>query len=115
MCSFAFVANSLDPIGESTDFHVAAQLRWVGRVRSLRGSAPDGTGNLYGTTYEGGNVGYGTVFKLDTSGTETVLYSFADTTTDGGYPYARLVRDTDGNIYGTTVSGGSSHYERCSS
>ena len=69
----------------------------------------DGSGNLYGTTAYGGNTacsyGCGTVFKLDSTGKETVLHEFAGT--DGAYPAGGLVMDASGNLYGTTVSGGS--------
>ena len=65
----------------------------------------DSAGNLYGTTIFGGASGKGTVFKVDATGVETVLYSFTDGV-DGGYPWAGLVRDAAGNLYGTTVSGG---------
>lgn len=65
----------------------------------------DAAGNLYGTTPYGGTAGYGTVFKLDTSGTETVLHSFTGAT-DGAHPYDALVRDVAGNLYGTTAGGG---------
>jgi uncharacterized repeat protein (TIGR03803 family) len=68
----------------------------------------DSAGNLYGTTQNGGTDGHGTVFKLDTTGTETVLHSFANGPTDGGYPSAGLIRDAAGNLYGTTPSGGTS-------
>ena len=65
-----------------------------------------GAGNLYGTTtYYGGAFLWGTVFKLDTTGEETVLYSFTGGT-DGGYPVGGLLRDSAGNLYGTTVDGG---------
>jgi uncharacterized repeat protein (TIGR03803 family) len=65
------------------------------------------TGNLlYGTTSAGGASGYGTVFKLDTAGsTYSVLYSFSGKA-DGGNPYAGLVLDPAGNLYGTASSGG---------
>jgi uncharacterized repeat protein (TIGR03803 family) len=66
----------------------------------------DSAGNLYGTTYSGGAFGFGTVFKIDTSTNETVLYSFAGAT-DGANPVAGVVRDNAGNLYGTTPSGGS--------
>jgi uncharacterized repeat protein (TIGR03803 family) len=68
----------------------------------------DGSGNLYGTTVYGGNddcnptSGCGTVFKVDTGGTETVLHSFAGGSTDGCYPTGGLIRDKAGNLYGTT-------------
>jgi uncharacterized repeat protein (TIGR03803 family) len=75
----------------------------------------DLAGNLYGTTGNGGsNGGYGTVFKLtpqgDGSWKETVLYSFEFDGKDGVGPYAALVFDPAGNLYGTTVSGGSNAY-----
>lgn len=65
----------------------------------------DAEGNLYGTTEYGGAFGYGTVFKLDPTGIETVLYSFS-AGMDGAFPIAGLVRDATGNLYGTTVDGG---------
>jgi uncharacterized repeat protein (TIGR03803 family) len=65
----------------------------------------DAAGNLYGTTEGGGVGGYGAVFKLDTRGQETVLYSFTGSP-DGAYPLAGLIRDAAGNLYGTTSSGG---------
>jgi uncharacterized repeat protein (TIGR03803 family) len=72
----------------------------------------DKAGNLYGTTYWGGSgyYPYGEVFKVDTSGTKTVLYSFcsAQNCVDGAYPYGGLIRDKAGNLYGTTLNGGSS-------
>jgi uncharacterized repeat protein (TIGR03803 family) len=65
----------------------------------------DGAGNLYGTTMRGGAFGYGTVFKLDSAGNESVLYSFTGGA-DGGNPVAALVQDTAGNLYGTASFGG---------
>jgi uncharacterized repeat protein (TIGR03803 family) len=67
----------------------------------------DSAGNFYGTTNGGGAAGAGVVFKLDSSGNETVLYSFSGGA-DGGYPLAGLIRDSDGNFYGTTNGGGAS-------
>jgi uncharacterized repeat protein (TIGR03803 family) len=68
----------------------------------------DAAGNLYGTTIEGGGSNEGTVFKLDTTGAETVLHSFTGAPLDGKYPNAGLVRDAVGNLYGTTYLGGTS-------
>ncbi|HEV2379549.1 MAG TPA: choice-of-anchor tandem repeat GloVer-containing protein [Terriglobia bacterium] len=65
----------------------------------------DSAGTLYGTTAAGG-LGYGTVFKVDQSGHETVLFSFTGGM-DGASPYDGLVRDEAGNLYGTTLYGGS--------
>ncbi|HXY07652.1 MAG TPA: choice-of-anchor tandem repeat GloVer-containing protein [Terriglobales bacterium] len=69
----------------------------------------DRDGNLYGTTAGGGSSTWGTVFKLDTSGKETVLHNFTNTP-DGAAPRAGLVRGKEGNLYGTTIVGGSSGY-----
>lgn len=66
----------------------------------------DAAGNLYGTTELGGSSDLGTVFKLDSSGNETVLHSFSGTARSGRYPVAGLVRDAAGNLYGTTERGG---------
>jgi uncharacterized repeat protein (TIGR03803 family) len=69
----------------------------------------DSAGNLYGTTYFGGTNDDGVVFKLDASGKETVLHSFTGGA-DGEFPYAGLVRDSSGNLYGTTQAGGARCY-----
>jgi uncharacterized repeat protein (TIGR03803 family) len=66
----------------------------------------DSLGNLYGTTGSGGAYNYGTVFKLTSSGTESVLHSFSLTDTNGFSPEAGLVRDSRGNLYGTAEAGG---------
>jgi uncharacterized repeat protein (TIGR03803 family) len=65
----------------------------------------DAAGNLYGTTEYGGAYGYGSVFKLTPSGTETILHSFDLNGTDGAHPIARLVLYRR-NLYGTTADGG---------
>ena len=70
----------------------------------------DGQGNLYGTTFAGGDGGQtglqeGVIFKMDPEGNETVLYSFTGLS-DGGEPTAGLTRDPAGNLYGTTYYGG---------
>lgn len=67
---------------------------------------PDG--NFYGTTYEGGAFGYGSVFRVTTNGVLTDLVDF--NTVNGSYPYAGLVSDTNGNFYGTTQHGGTPGY-----
>jgi uncharacterized repeat protein (TIGR03803 family) len=80
--------------GGSGGFHVSDLVR-------------DKDGNLYGTTYGGGDSGVGVVFKVDLAGRETVLHSFTGAA-DGGQPFAALVRDEEGNLYGTSTGGGAS-------
>jgi uncharacterized repeat protein (TIGR03803 family) len=70
----------------------------------------DRAGNLYGTTIRGGALGFGVVFKLDTAGTETVLHNFGGAPADGASPYAGVILDSAGNLYGTTQLGGASGY-----
>jgi len=62
-------------------------------------------GDFYGTTTVGGAgfLAYGTVFKITPAGALSTLYSFGSQSGDGGVPYAWLVQDTDGNLYGTTA------------
>src|SRR5215471_8849761 len=65
----------------------------------------DQAGNLYGTSVQGGASSSGTVFQVTTAGVHTVLYSFTGGT-DGGEPYKGVTLDAQGNLYGTTVTGG---------
>lgn len=67
----------------------------------------DNTGNLYGTTFKGGQFALGTIFQLQPSGsswTESVLYSFTGQD-DGDGPIGGLVVDPSGNLLGTTADG----------
>ena len=78
----------------------------------IAGLVFDSAGNLYGTTVYGGTYGYGTVFKLSPTAsgnwTETTLHNFNRDGTDGAYPgTGGLIFDASGNLYGTTVTGGS--------
>ena len=61
---------------------------------------------LLDPTRNGGASDKGTVFKLDTAGGETLLHSFRGGATDGALPMAGSVRDSAGNLYGTTSIGG---------
>jgi uncharacterized repeat protein (TIGR03803 family) len=70
------------------------------------GLIEDAAGDLYGTTGYGGASGNGTVYKLSKSGKETILHSF--TGADGQYPFGNLLRDSAGTLYGTTSMGGTS-------
>jgi uncharacterized repeat protein (TIGR03803 family) len=106
-----------------TVFELAPQLGggWTEKVLHSFGDATDGdfvfggllidsSGNLYGTTALGGTVGYGTVFKLSPASgggwAETILYNFGSDSKDGQSPYAGLIFDTSGNLYGATAYGG---------
>ncbi len=76
------------------------------------GRSPEATlaqgsdGNFYGTTALGGAHFKGTVFKIDSAGSLTMLHSFSGFPGDGAIPVAGLVQGTDGSFYGTTSSGG---------
>jgi len=72
------------------------------------GLVADSVGNLYGTTRAGGTAfNYGTIFKVDTNGNESVIYRFTGAA-DGAYPLGSLIVDDAGNFYGTTIGGGGS-------
>jgi uncharacterized repeat protein (TIGR03803 family) len=71
----------------------------------------DASGNLYGTTIEGGSSGSGVVFELERHGKgfrEKVLHTFTGSP-DGSTPYAGLTLDFSGNLYGATLFGGSAN------
>jgi uncharacterized repeat protein (TIGR03803 family) len=78
------------------------------------GLVTDGGGNLYGTTYSGGDsagcTNCGTVFKLTPKGSKwaiSTLHNFGGSMSgDGANPSAGLAMDSLGNLYGTTVLGG---------
>src|SRR5262245_22752685 len=57
----------------------------------------DAAGNLYGTTTSGG-IGDGTVYKIDSTGNETILFTFQ--TVNGIFPASPLIQDLAGNLYG---------------
>jgi uncharacterized repeat protein (TIGR03803 family) len=63
-------------------------------------------GNFYGTTSSGGTFDKGTVFRISPAGDYAVLYSFGATPADGVTPTGDLIQTSDGNLYGTTASGG---------
>ncbi len=101
-CSVANCADGAFPVGGGGTFPD----EWLVR---------DAAGNLYGTTPTGGELafcgddrGCGTVFKVDTTGKETVLHSFCSVAkcADGSYPVVGLIQDAAGNLYGTTGDGG---------
>jgi uncharacterized repeat protein (TIGR03803 family) len=69
------------------------------------GLVADAEGNLYGTTGNGGQFNFGTIFKIDLAGNFTVIYSFTGTGPDGGGPQAGLAEDSEGDLYGTALGG----------
>jgi uncharacterized repeat protein (TIGR03803 family) len=99
----------LDPAGHETVLHAFGGPQDGKYPANL---LMDNSGNLYGTTSEGGTssncaqLGCGTIFKIDTTGHETVLYNFTSSqNSDGGIPTSLLL-DSSGNFYGTTLLGG---------
>jgi uncharacterized repeat protein (TIGR03803 family) len=123
------IATTMNPSGEGTVFRLTPPAQsgggWTATLLyefcsvmqgagCLDGNGPedalvrDAAGNLFGTTTGGGAHNAGTVFALDSTGKETVLYSFCSVANcaDGFNPRASLIRDAAGNLYGTTANGG---------
>jgi uncharacterized repeat protein (TIGR03803 family) len=99
-CGLVF---KLDKNAKETVLHA-----FSGKPDGWRPSGPlsrDELGNVYGVTGAGGSSDAGTVFKLDPSGNETILYSFVGWVS-GLYPNGQLARDAKGNFYGVTEDGG---------
>jgi uncharacterized repeat protein (TIGR03803 family) len=63
-------------------------------------------GNYYGTAYQGGPTGYGTVFRMTPVGVVSVVHAFGGPSAGGGFPLAGVTQDASGNFYGTTERGG---------
>jgi uncharacterized repeat protein (TIGR03803 family) len=99
------VVFKLDKAGTETVLHTFTVGTGADGSNPYAGLIRDSAGNLYGNTYGGGTSNYGIVFKLDTTGTETVLHTFTGAP-DGAEPIFGLIRDSEGNLYGTTRFGG---------
>jgi uncharacterized repeat protein (TIGR03803 family) len=106
--------------GQGTVFEItpAGELTTLYNFCSLT-NCPDGAspeaplvqatdGNVYGETYAGGEMGYGSIFKITPAGKLTTLYSFD--LTDGAEPIGGLIQAANGNFYGITVGGGNGDY-----
>ena len=105
--------------GGSNNYGLAFRLTTNGALTTLfqfpangtNGFYPEGglalgyNNTLYGTTYTGGAKSVGTLFQLTTNGSITTLYSFTNGA-GGANPYAGLIRDAAGNLYGATLYGG---------
>lgn len=63
-------------------------------------------GNFYGTAYQGGPAGYGTVFRMTPAGVVSVVHAFAGPPSDGGFPLSTVSQMADGSLVGTTEQGG---------
>ena len=100
---------------EKVLYRFCSQTNCTDGANPAAGLIKDAKGNFYSTTYNGGAFGVGTVFRLNSTGKETVLHSFcsAINCTDGTNPHGSLVRDKVGNLYGTTMHGGGSGCGDC--
>jgi uncharacterized repeat protein (TIGR03803 family) len=101
----------LTPAGNSYSESVLYSFSGADGETPLGGAIVDTSGNVLGTTLSGGANGAGTIFKLTKQGSEwfeSTLYSLQGAV-DGSGPYAGLVLDSLGNLYGTTSSGGTGH------
>jgi hypothetical protein len=126
VAAVALIAATLSPRSSAADYNEQTLYRFCPEGGCTDGASPyaglimDGAGNLYGTTFYGGTSGRGVVFQLrhhhhhhhphqGTAWTETVLYSFCSQTecADGAHPYAGLIMDGAGSLYGTTSGGNS--------
>jgi len=108
-CGIVFRLTNNSGIWAEQVLHAFVSLSQTDGATPYGGLILDGAGNVYGTTSIGGTsiCGCGTVYMLDATGMESILYSFQGGT-DGAEPYAALVRDKFGNLYGTTLFGGNS-------
>jgi uncharacterized repeat protein (TIGR03803 family) len=98
------VVFRLSPAGKEKVLHAFAGDSTEG-ASAYFGLVRDAAGNLYGTTQSGGALNDGAVYRINPTGKETVLYSFA-AGADGAGPSGVLVRDGAGNLYGTAETGG---------
>lgn len=98
----------LDPSGNETVLYSFQGAPDAGGP--ISGLTRDADGNFYGTTQYGGASDQGTVFKLDASEHESVLYSFQIIPSYQGIPFSGVIRDAAGNLYGTTMKGGSGSF-----
>ena len=94
--------------GESVLYSFCAVLGCQDGANPYAGLTVDKSGNFYGTTLGGGSTNNGTVFEVNTTGSEIVLHSF-ENTPDFAFPYGGVTLDTKGNLYGTTWFGGANN------
>jgi uncharacterized repeat protein (TIGR03803 family) len=94
----------LTPGGTLTTLH---SFGWGDGAQPLSAPVEGPDGNFYGTTAAGGASGEGVVYRITTAGEYSVLYSFTGGA-DGGSPRAGLLVSKNGNLYGSTYTGGGS-------
>lgn len=97
-------AFRLAPDGKMTILHTFGQTAGDGE-HPAAGLIRDAAGNLYGATNSGGTSHIGTVYRIAKDGTYTILHDFSPAD-DGLEPWGGLARDAQGNLYGTTLEGG---------
>jgi uncharacterized repeat protein (TIGR03803 family) len=105
----------LDPAGNETLLHIFFFDDYIDGIYPESTLVRDQSGNLFGTTGLGGSgdINSGTVFEIDPSGNETVLYSFTGGS-DGGRPgSSRLLLDPSGNLYGLASNSGNPNCRTC--
>ena len=106
LCVATVIASPAQTL--TTLYRFCAQTNCTDGSEPLAGLVQATDGNFYGTTWLGGANGDGTIFKITPGHTLTTLYSFCSipSCADGANPRGSLIQATDGNLYGTTESGG---------
>jgi uncharacterized repeat protein (TIGR03803 family) len=102
----------ITPAGKlTTIYSFCSQPGCTDGANPYAGLVPGPHNTFYGTTSQGGDVGFGTIFQVTTAGTLTRLHTFCGAgCPEGGVPRATLISGTDGNFYGTAYEGGSGGY-----
>jgi uncharacterized repeat protein (TIGR03803 family) len=106
-CALALAAFALAGSAQAGNFRLLHDFKGRDGGLAMAGLIRDNSGNLFGTTFLGGRKNGGVVFELTSNGKETVLHDFLGGN-DGNAPYGNLIADQQGNLYGTTESGGGS-------
>lgn len=109
LCTGCGTVFRITPGGKLTTLYsFCSEANCADGIRPTAGLVLASNGNFYGVTNQGTTTGYGTVFKITPAGQLTTLYTFCSQTdcADGGNPMGALVQGTDGNLYGTTWTGG---------
>lgn len=89
--------SSAQSVGDIFDFSGAAYPQAITLVQAR-------DGQMYGTTWQDGTEGFGTIFRVNTNGSCVVIHTFDGT--NGSLSFGGLMLATDGNLYGTAESGG---------